>query len=215
MARTRGAVDTKPRKPRSDKKNQPGAPAEGTNSGNALPVLSEEEQSAIYVNMLAELEDLIKVKDTAVANIRNHRSKMETRGFKAKDIDFGLRLRKGDEKAELLQRRREQQLARWLNHPIGTQPDLFDEKSDGVSREPVEDKVFREGVIAGKESKKCEPPTNLTGPLMNKWIEGWHEGQAALLKSGITALKPQEHPPQKEDAFGEGLPDADKSATAH
>jgi hypothetical protein len=209
MARTKGATDSKPRKPRSDKKNQAGAPAEGTNTGQALPVLDDPETGAVYVHMLAELEEFIKVKDGAVSAIRNHRAKMETRGFSARDIDFGLRLRKGDDKEEVKRRSREQQLARWLNHPIGTQPDLFDERVPENKKpiEPIDEKVFRDGEIVGKEGKSCAPPTNLTGPLMEKWIQGWHRGQELLLASGITKLVPQEHPKPEGDAFDETLED--------
>jgi hypothetical protein len=162
MARTKGSVDKAPRKPRSDKKDRgpanatPGHNSEGAPETTGASTLTDDEQRALFVNGLSELETLIQEKDSVVAKIRNKRQQLEARSFSKDDVDFGLALRKGDEKAIVKKRQREQQIARWLNHPVA-QLDLFvDGKSDPT---PIDDRAFEEGKISGMEGKSCVPPS--------------------------------------------------------
>src|SRR4051812_4490719 len=98
-------------------------PAAGHNS----PELSESEKRALFVNAVKHLETLIEEKNEIVADIRNQRKRMVGYGFEAFEIDYALKLRKKDEPEMIARRRAEAMIARFLNHPIGCQPDMFDE----------------------------------------------------------------------------------------
>jgi hypothetical protein len=92
-------------------------------------------------------------------------------------IDFALRLRKDEDDAIIEQRRAEIEVARFLNHPVGTQPELPLNMED---RTPGVDKAKAEGEIAGAEGKTCSAPYPAGSPNEQAWLTGWHDGQAIL-----------------------------------
>jgi hypothetical protein len=139
--------------------------------------LNESEKRALLVNSLTGLEMLIERKDQAVADIRAARKKMVANGFKPKLIDFALRLRRDEESDVIEQRRAEIEVARFLNHPVGTQPELPLNMED---RTPGVDKAKAEGEIAGAEGKTCSAPYAAGSPNEQAWLTGWHDGQAIL-----------------------------------
>lgn len=138
--------------------------------------LTEGEKRALLVNGLVAIEGLTEQKDAIVSQIRTARKKLVANGFKPKIIDFALRLRKDDDDAMVEQRRAETEVARFLNHPIGTQPDMFDQPD----RTPEVDKAFALGEIAGAEGKTCSAPYAAGSPIEQAWIKGWGKGQDTL-----------------------------------
>lgn len=153
-------------------------PAAGHNSD-----LTEAERRAILVKGLRFLEEMIVEKDAVVTDIRNYRKKLIAYGFESFEIDYALKLRKNKESDEIDRRRREIIIAQFLNHPIGTQVDLFDE-----DRTPAVDRAAAEGKIAGAEGKSCVSPHQPGTEQDQSWINGWHEGQADLA-SGFRKLE--------------------------
>ncbi|WP_338633311.1 ribosome modulation factor [Afipia carboxidovorans] len=126
---------------------------------------------------MAEIEKHIEEKDRVVALIRTSRKRLVSHGFKPKVIDFALRLRKDEDDTMIEQRRAEIEVARFLNHPIGTQPELplvMEDRTPGV------DKAFAEGEIAGASGKTCSAPYATASANEQSWIRGWHEGQATI-----------------------------------
>lgn len=138
--------------------------------------LTEAERKALLVNGLCEIEAHTEEKDAAVAKIRTSRKRLVAHGFKPNVINFALRLRKNEDADEIEQRRAEIEVARFLNHPIGTQPDMFDQPD----RTPDVDKAKAQGEIAGAEGKTCSSPWSVGSPQEQAWIEGWHTGQATI-----------------------------------
>ncbi len=139
--------------------------------------LTESEKRALLVQGLAEIEKHIEEKDRVVALIRTSRKKLVANGFKPKVIDFALRLRKDEDDVVIEQRRAEIEVARFLNHPVGTQPELplvMEDRTPGV------DKAKAEGEIAGVEGKVCSAPYAAGSPNEQAWITGWHDGQATI-----------------------------------
>ena len=139
--------------------------------------LTEAEKKALLVQGLAEIEKHIEEKDRVVALIRTSRKKLVANGFKPKVIDFALRLRKDEDDVVIEQRRAEIEVARFLNHPIGTQPELplvMEDRTPGI------DKAKAEGEIAGAEGKTCSAPYAAGSPNEQAWIKGWHDGQATI-----------------------------------
>lgn len=139
--------------------------------------LTESEKRALLVYGLNEIEGFVEEKDEIVSKIRTSRKRLVAHGFKPKVIDFALRLRKAEDEAMIEQRRAEIEVARFLGHPIGTQPELPLNMED---RTPGVDKAKAEGEIAGAEGQTCHPPYAVGSPMEQSWIAGWHEGQATL-----------------------------------
>lgn len=149
------------------------APGIGHNESNEL---TEAERRALLVNGLVEIEGHTEDKDAAVAHIRTCRKRLVAYGFKPSIINFALRLRKNEDADEIEQRKAEIEVARFLNHPIGTQPDFFDQPD----RTPDIDKAKAQGEIAGAAGQTCSSPWSVGSPQEQAWIEGWHTGQATI-----------------------------------
>jgi uncharacterized protein (UPF0335 family) len=142
--------------------------------------LTEAEKKALLVQGLAEIERVVAEKDKLVKDIRILRKKMVSHGFKPKVIDFALRLRKEEDDTIIEQRRAEIEVARFLNHPVGTQPELplvMEDRTPGV------DKARAEGEIAGAEGKTCSAPYAVGSPNEQAWLQGWHDGQATITRA--------------------------------
>jgi ribosome modulation factor/uncharacterized protein (UPF0335 family) len=161
--------------PQDEIEQQPPAPIDH----NGESELTEAEKRSLLVNGLAEIERHTEEKDRVVSLMRTARKRLVANGFKPKLIDYALRLRKNDEAEEIEHRRAEAEIARFLNHPIGTQPEFT---FTVVDRTPGVDRAFADGEQAGAEGKSCECP-HVSGPNEQAWIKGWHEGQATLLSA--------------------------------
>lgn len=139
--------------------------------------LTESEKRALLVQGLSEIEGLVEKKDDIVSKIRTSRKRLVSHGFKPKVIDFALRLRKDEDDAIIEQRRAEIEVARFLNHPVGTQPELPLVMED---RTPEVDRAFAAGEIAGASGATCSAPHAAGSPMEQSWIKGWHQGQATI-----------------------------------
>lgn len=151
-------------------------PEIGSNSGE----LTGAERKALLLDGLSKLEDLIETKDAAVSAVRTARKKLVAHGFEPKVIDFALRLRKDDDDKMIEQRRAEIEVARFLNHPIGTQPELPLNMED---RTPDVERARAQGEIAGAEGKSRTPPWSTGSPQEQAWLDGWSAGQSTLLSA--------------------------------
>ena len=161
--------------------------------------LTESEKRALLVQGLAEIEKHIEEKDRVVALIRTSRKRLVSHGFKPKVIDFALRLRKDEDDVIIEQRRAEIEVARFLNHPVGTQPELplvMEDRTPGV------DKAKAEGEIAGAEGKTCSAPYAAGSPNEQSWILGWHDGQATIT-SAFRKLEAKAAAESEDDEAGD------------
>jgi ribosome modulation factor len=163
--------------------------------GHNTAELSETEKQALLVRGIADLETMIEEKNEIVAEIRTQRKRLISYGFEAFEIDYALRLRKDEDGEAIARRRREEVIARFLNHPIGTQPEL---PLDGIDRTPAVDKAFIDGKIAGAEGKTANSPFALGTEQDQSWMKGWHEAQASLA-SGFQKLETAAAEPEAAD----------------
>jgi hypothetical protein len=161
--------------------------------------LTEAEKRALLVNGLNEIEALIEQKDGIVSKIRTSRKRLVANGFAPNVINFALRLRKDEDGAVIEQRRAEIEVARFLNHPVGTQPEL---PLDMEDRTPGVDKAKAEGEVAGAEGQKCSAPYAAGSPMEQAWLTGWHDGQA-ILASAFQKLEAKAAEDPAEDDEGE------------
>lgn len=171
-------------------------PAIGHNSDGEL---TEAERKALLLDGLSKLEGLIETKDEAVSAVRTQRKKLVAHGFAPKVIDFALRLRKDDDDEMIEQRRAEIEVARFLNHPIGTQPELPLNMED---RTPDVERARAAGEIAGAEGKSRVPPYATGSAQEQEWLEGWSVGQSTLL-SAFKKLEAKAPPAEEGDESDE------------
>jgi ribosome modulation factor/uncharacterized protein (UPF0335 family) len=155
------------------------APEAGHNTA-----LSEAEKQALFVRGLADLEGLLEEKNEIVADVRNQRKRIVSYGFEPWQIDYALKLRKDSDGEAIERRRQEAMVARFLSHPIGTQPDMF----DATDRTPAVDKSYQDGKVAGAAGKTAQSPHSPGTEQDQSWLKGWHEAQADLA-SGFKKLE--------------------------
>lgn len=146
--------------------------------------LTEEEKRALFIKGVQELEGLFEKKNDAVSNVRNQRKRIVSYGFEPFEIDYALKLRRDEDDGMMDRRRKEARVARFLNHPIGTQTDIFDE----LDRTPAADKAYQDGKIAGAAGESAKSPFAPGLPQDQSWLKGWGDGQADL-SSGFKKLE--------------------------
>jgi hypothetical protein len=102
----------------------------------------------------------------------------------SKELTNGFELTEAEKRALLVQGLAEieglVEVARFLNHPIGTQPELplvMEDRTPGV------DKARAEGELAGAQGVVCSAPYAVGSPNEQAWIAGWHDGQATLMSA--------------------------------
>ncbi|TJW14377.1 MAG: hypothetical protein E5W82_10395 [Mesorhizobium sp.] len=96
---------------------------------------------------------------------------------------------------------RQAMVARWAGLAIGTQGALFD-----TDRRPVEDRAFDDGKRDGMAGKTLSSPHAAGTEAYNKYVQGWHAGQA-VNASGIKQKPPTDELLRKEGAEVTGQPD--------
>jgi|GEM_PF-4987682 len=67
----------------------------------------------------------------------------------------------------------------YMSVDVGTQFDMFN-GPQAQPKAPLD--YYPAGLYAGIQGKPCEPPAELTGNDRQRWIAGWHEGQAFLAR---------------------------------
>lgn len=139
--------------------------------------LSDDQRKALLFLNMKPIRALKLEMASVSGKLRAAYKTAKSDGFTKQDIDFAFALEndKDDQVAE--RRRREQQLALWMQHPIGEQPDMFDQQPD---RTPLSDRAFAQGKTAGMEGKPMASPYDVGLEAGQRWIEGWHAGQAAI-----------------------------------
>jgi hypothetical protein len=183
MARTKGSKN----KPKAAKKASAGNGGDGRPlavTDNGHPQLSDEQRQVLWFRAKPRIVALRNKLESITGEIRNEYKKVKSDlGLTKADIDFALSLADDDGKVQAAWRRR-QELARWEQHPIGMQADLFAAES---AIHP-----YGDGKKAGMAGERCEPPHDPSTEAGQVWISGWYEGQAALTRDGIKPTEDEE-----------------------
>ena len=126
------------------------------NENPAPPVndleLSEGERRAILARKLRELEGLEADKKAIADDIKLVKGELEAQGFTKDAIKFAIKVRADSDGKLAQQRRAEAEVARFLNSPIGFEPEL------PLDLTPVVDKAFNDGELAGAAGVTCTAP---------------------------------------------------------
>jgi hypothetical protein len=153
----------------------------GINSG-----LSDAERQALTFQHKGHYEKALAEKKAADAKFKNvcKTAKAECGETAIEDIKLAIALDtpqgEAEFKAEIERRHR---VARWMGLAVGSEPSFFDE-NDAT---PGEDRAYAEGSRAGMRGDTANPPHDPSVPQYKTWMQGWHDGQAALA-SGIQKL---------------------------
>jgi uncharacterized protein (UPF0335 family) len=176
------------------KKTEEKAPEAKADLGHnsAAIELTPAERRSLFLNGLSIIEGLTEKKNSIVSQIRDVRKKLKANGFEGFLVDYARRLQKdaeAGEGAELDRRRKEMEVAIFMNHPIGTQPDLFEVKAS--DRAP--DHAYREGLKDGASGVTFRPDYADGTADRADYEKGYNESQAALA-SGFKKLEPDDSP---------------------
>ena len=74
-------------------------------------------------------------------------------------------------------------LARWVNAPVGSQFSFFEDRT------PAEERAYDIGKTAGLAANPCKPPYDPSVPQYQRWLDGWHDGNAINLSNFRDKLK--------------------------
>ncbi len=185
-AKAQAAADEKAKKEteKAEKKAQRDAAKNGAGHNSDL---NNDELRALLVNGVGKIVEHQASIAKINGDLRNERKRLKSYGFDTAEVNYAIKLRKSeDHDGDRNDWQKLIRVALFMNHPIGTQPDLFYQAGDGVDRAPSVDKAYEEGKMVGMEGKRnCTPPTEYGQEQADSWIKGWHDGQALLVRNGF------------------------------
>ncbi len=155
--------------------------------GHNRPELTEDEQRALTYSWKKKWEAQQAVVAAAKAELTaiENGAKSELGKHAVKDIKEMILIEQPGGNASVQAAvERQLRLARWVNSPVGSQFEFFED------RRPAEDRAFEEGKTAGLQGLPRKSPYDHTLPQHNKWIDGWHAGNDVLLSDFQSKLKP-------------------------
>lgn len=155
--------------------DRPKAEARNSSPKVAKEPLSEEQRQAIFFGHKGTYEKALAKKKAMDAQFKVACKLIKSEGTKLADVKLAIELEDPEGSTEMRDRfQRQLEVARWVGAPVGTQFQLFEDRT------PLEDKVRDDGKRAGIKGEKCEPPRTLPGNLMEVWTAAWQSGQAIL-----------------------------------
>ena len=178
----------------SGPKRKPGRPKKDNPELKPLNNLSPLQKQVLFVTGLQKLERLIQAVKVAGNAVKAQRKVMKGDGFPKEEVDYALFLRRSDDTTVREDAASRDRAAKYLAHPIGHQFTLLDE-----DRTPASDRAFEDGKVAGIAGETCSPPHAPDTEKATRWMEGWQEGQAALL-AAFTPLASDDDPYFREVA---------------
>jgi hypothetical protein len=182
-----------PKIPTSD--DRPAHEARNGKPHVAKEPLSDEQRQAVFFGHKDIYEKALAKKKAADAFFKTQCKLIKSENTKLADIKLAIELEDPEGSTEMRERfERQLEVARWVGAEVGTQFQLFEDRT------PIDDKVRDDGKRAGLKGEKGTPPSNLPGNLMSVWAEGFAEGNAVL------ASKIKQQKTEDAKAFDDTLP---------
>lgn len=165
-------------------------------------VLTEDQQAALFFQHKNKIVALREKLASVNSELRTAFKVAKSEGFTKKEIDFAIALEDDEDDKIQKERLRQNQIARWLGVPLGTQAEL-DLQPD---RRSIEEKAAAEGKKAGMNGETLNPPYAPGTPGYEPYVEAWHLGQAAIfsiekMKSETQLLRPESEDEGGDDEF--------------
>lgn len=139
---------------------------------------NSEDMKALYFQHFNVIQVQARIVKEAQNELKALRKKAKGDGCVMADIDFMARCALVDDPeivpAELARRT---QIAAWFVLPVNYQPDMFEDRT------PIEDRAFAEGEKSAMTNGDPVPPYAENSKPGQRWMEGWHEGQAKMRKA--------------------------------
>lgn len=186
----------------------------GHNSNGAADAekheMTAEERKTIFFHHYRRIANKKAMLDALREEYKTLRKEAKADGIVLADMDFALRCAEVDDAGIIPEElRRRSEIAAWFALPVHYQADLFEDTR------PLEDRAYEEGRAAGLQAKDGSSPYE--GAVGQKWMQGWHDGQAAVRDEMVAEIqrnnalaKAMEAPADNDDAdpFDDELPDA-------
>lgn len=146
------------------------------NGHNGPPELTEDERRALHYRHCREYEVVLAAKKKSDADLKNVAKRIKAESDSVAKVKKTIQARSAEGEADLKAEIAETaEVLRWAGTSVGETVDLFP-----VDRAPSVDRAHAEGKRAGLNGETCKPPHDPSVPQYKTWMEGWHEGQAAL-----------------------------------
>ena len=167
-------------------KNKSKDGAIGDNGGPPMDLTDEQRQVLFFQpgGHLEKYKAALASKKAADAHLRNicKIAKSELGPTVIDDIKLAIEAETPEGEAAIKTRMESQvRLLRWLGLPIGEQGSLFPD----VDLRPAVERARADGKRSGFKGERCSPPHDPSIPQYNAWMDGWQEGQSALLETKI------------------------------
>jgi hypothetical protein len=172
------------------------AMSNGHNSGELTPGQAK----ALFMFHYQEIADATDAANAANEIRKTKRKEAKAHGIVLADIDFGLRVAKVEDTNIIVQELiRHQEIATFFGLPAGTQTD-FD-----FDREPLIDRLKREGYAAGYANQERDPPVEVDSRQGQAWLKEYDKGRAQQLSDLAEAMETIER--NEKAAVADGQPD--------
>lgn len=155
------------------------AMANGHNSGELTPGAAK----ALFMYHYDKVAEKTAIANAANEERKRVRKEAKAHGIVLADIDFGLRVATIEDTSIIVQEMiRHQEIASFFGLPVGTQVDM------DFEREPLLDRLKREGFAAGYANKDRTPPVESDSRQGQAWIKEFDKGHAQQLSDLAEAM---------------------------
>lgn len=145
---------------------------------NSKTQLTDDQEQALFFQHKRKIGALKDKLAEVNSDLRNAYKQAKAENFAKKDFDWAFKLDDADAEGELMEEaKRREQIARWMGHPVGTQAEL---NFGGVDRTPIDDKARAAGKRHAMAGGAAVVPAEFSGPAVQAWLDGWHEGDKAF-----------------------------------
>lgn len=173
-------------------------------NGHNKPELTDDEKRALLLQHKRSYEISLSAKKAADAEFKNicKRAKAECGKDAVADIKDAIAFEQpGGQGAFNEEMARKHKVARWMGLPVGSEPSFF----EATDRRQAIDVAYDSGKSAGMIGDTCQPPHDPSVPQYQRWIEGWHDGQA-IIASAFEKIKPEPSAPPPAAEQSEAQP---------
>ena len=139
-----------------------------------------------FLQAVSEITEIAEEKAAVHERWKRCRKKWKAEGVELGQLDAALKMTDWGRNEVREHFDTAKRYAQWLNLPIGSQPDLFEGKSE---EQVSEDEWFARGVTEGLKGGAAEPPDECPGEHHQAYMNGFAQGQKKLAEA-IPKSKP-------------------------
>jgi hypothetical protein len=135
--------------------------------------LNDEQLQALFFQHKQKYENSLALKKKADADFKNACKLIKAEGTSIDDIQAAIEMDTEEGEARIKAGIQSKiRVARWMGASIGTQFEIFEDRT------PAADRAYDEGKRAGMKAEARKPPYDPSTEQSRKWFEGYDAGQA-------------------------------------